>query len=626
MARHSLYSSTMRFTRHLSIVLALGLGACAGDDGMDPPVEDDLFGLDEIGAYMEAPPNSELASEMKFDQVLPAQFDLVETQSGIKSQGSRGVCSIFGSIALMEHLYISEGTITNPDFSEQFLQWSAKSELGSFPTSGGSNARSNIQALNRYGTVEEADWPYNPSPWGTSDDPECTGDDRPTKCYTQGEPPAAALMAQRWTIPRGRWINSSAESIKAHMFNTDTAVQAGGDFYYQAWGHGGSRIPRYSGYRQHGYVVAPNAEDIASSNEHRAGHSFLLVGWDDDLEVQAIDGEGNLAVDEAGEPIMQKGFFLFKNSWGTGWAQENPFGAGYGWIAYEYVEEHLSAYASGVPELMLTEACGDGVDNDRNGLADCADPACSADRSCMDPAGSYSSTETVAIPDNDEAGASSTIEVADGGTISGLSVDVDITHTYRGDLTVTLSKGGTSVTLVDGEGAGADDIVESFDVSDFDGEDAAGTWTLTVVDSANADTGTINGWSLTITRCAGGDCDSAPESSTYMNETLSVIPDDDSTGTTSTIEVSESQTITAVRATVNLTHPFMADLTVSLEKDGTTVELMSEEYVEDTMLVRTFTLDDFNGEDMAGSWNLTVVDTAARDEGTLNGWTLEVTH
>ncbi|MBO6938531.1 MAG: proprotein convertase P-domain-containing protein [Deltaproteobacteria bacterium] len=616
----------MRFTRHLSIVLALGLGACAGDDGIDPPIEDDNFGLDAIDGYLGAPDNSTLATEAKFDQVLPAQFDLVATQSGVKSQGSRGVCSIFGSIALMEHLYISEGTIANPDFSEQFLQWSAKSELGSFPNTGGSSARSNIQALNQYGTVEEADWAYESSPWGTSDDEACTGDSQPTRCYTNGEPPAAALMAQRWTIPRGRWINSSPESIKAHMFNTNTAVQAGGDFFYQAWIHGGSLLPRYTGYREHGYVLAPNAADIESSNTHRAGHSFLLVGWDDELEVQAVDAEGNLAVDEAGEPIMQKGFFLFKNSWGTGWATSNPHGAGYGWIAYEYVEDHLSAYASGLPELMLAEACGDGVDNDRNGLADCADPACSSDRSCMDPAGSYSSTETVAIPDNDPTGASSTIEVAEGGTISGLSVDVDITHTYRGDLTVTLSKGSTSVTLVANEGAGADDIVESFDVSDFDGEDAAGTWTLTVVDSANADTGNINGWSLTITRCAGGDCDSTPETSTFMNETLAVIPDDDATGATSSIEVGESATINAVRVTVNLTHPFMADLTVSLEKDGTTVELMSEEYVEDTMLVRTFTVDDFNGGDMAGTWNLNVVDTAPADEGTLNGWSLEVTH
>jgi subtilisin-like proprotein convertase family protein len=626
MARHLLYRSTTMRNRFLLplLLLALALGACTNDVESDPPIEDDLFGLDDPSAYPE--PDPTLPTEAKFDQVLPAQFDLVDTQSPVKSQGSRGVCSIFGSVALMEHLYISEGTLADPDFSEQFLQWSAKNEVGAFPNTSGSNARSNIQALSRFGTVVEMDWAYESSPWGEDDDAECTGDGQPTKCYTNGEPPAGALMAERWTIPRGRWINNSAESIKAHMFNSQTAVQAGGDFFYQAWGHGGSRIPRYRGYRDDGYVLAPNQADIDSSNEHPAGHSYLLVGWDDELEVQAVDGDGELAVDESGEPIMQKGFFLFKNSWGTGWATNNPFGAGYGWIAYGYVEEYLNAYASSVPEVMLTEACGDGVDNDMNALVDCADPACADDRSCVDPAGTYSSDELLDIPDNDATGVSSTIEVADGGTISGLSVDVDITHTYRGDLTVELSKGDTTVTLISGEGAGEDDLVRSFDVSGFDGQDAAGSWTLTVRDEAGADTGTLNGWALTITRCAGGDCDSAPESSTFTNDTLAVIPDDDATGASSAIEVADSGTIGAVRVTVNLTHPFMADLVVRLEKGDTNVELMREEYVDDSMLVRSFTLDDFNGQDMQGTWTLVAVDAAAADEGTLNSWTLEVTH
>ena len=615
----------MRTLRILpSLLLALAFGACATDVDDNPPtVENDLFGLDDPGSIVE--PDPSLPTEAKFDQVLPPEFDLVATQSSIKSQGSRGVCSIFGSIALMEHLYLSEGTLANPDFSEQFLQWSAKVELGSFPTDGGSNASSNIRALNRFGTVTEADWAYNPNPWGTSNNPECTGDSQPTECFTQGDPPEEALNAQRWTIPAGRWINNTAESIKAHMFNTNTAVQAGGDFYYQAWGHGGSKIPRYSGYRELGYVPAPNAEDVASSNEHRAGHSFLLVGWDDNLEVQAVDGEGKLAVDDAGEPIMQKGFFLFKNSWGTGWATQNPFGAGYGWIAYEYVEEYLSAYASALPEIMVGEVCGDGQDNDNNGAVDCADAACASDRSCMDPAGSYTSTQVVAIPDNDNTGVSTSIEVGQGGTISGLTVDVNITHPYRGDLVVELSKDGTTVTLFEKEEAGADDLVRSFDVAGFDGKEAAGVWTLTVRDTASSDEGTLNGWGLTITTCAGGDCGSTPDTVSYSNDTLSVIPDNDESGVSSTIAVSDSGTVAATRVTVSLTHPYMSDLTVRLEKDGASVELMSGESSTDTTLMRTFTIDDFNGQELAGTWTLVVVDGATRDEGTLNSWSLELT-
>ncbi len=618
--------------RTLNVLVALALGAtvaCGGDGGEPPRVEDDLFGLDDPDAVrMGAPSNDVLPDEGKADEVLPAQFDLVMTQSPIRNQASRGVCSIFGTIAYMEHLYIVEGTLLNPDFSEQFLQWSTKFETRAFTNTSGSNASTNLNTLRRYGTVFESDWPYETRPWSASDDPRCGDDEdaRPTVCFTNGEPPEAALRAQRWFLPSGgRWISSRSNSIKSHMFNTGTAVQVGGDFFYQAWGHGGSRIPRYSGYRDFGYVVAPNAEDIRSSNEHRAGHSFLLVGWDDELEVQAIDAEGNLAVDEDGNPVMQKGFFLFKNSWGTGWATRNPFGPGYGWISYDYVADHMSAYVAEAPELTLEEICGDERDNDFNGQTDCADAACASDRACIDPSGSYENTASVAIPDNDPAGATSTIEIAEGGTISGVTVEVDITHTYRGDLTVTLEKDGTVVTLFEREDAGADDLKRAFDVSGFDGMDAAGTWTLRVVDNARADTGTLNRWSLAITRCAGGDCGSMPSTITGSNDTLQVIPDNDETGVTSDITITDSGTIATVRVTVDITHSFIGDLTIRVSKDGgAETVLLTEELIEGTRLMRTFTVPELVGQDAAGTYTLRVADGAANDEGTLNAWSVEI--
>jgi len=618
---------TKHFLPALLLALACG-GGGSGDPTPPPMMESEDYPLSAVDPLFEgAPGNDELPEEGKADQTLPAQFDLVATQSPVKSQGSRGVCSIFGTTALMEHLYIVDGTLPMPDFSEQFLQWSSKVEYGSFQNTSGSSANVNINTLNRYGSVLESDWPYESQPWGSSDDEACTGDSQPVRCYTNGDPPAAALDARRWHIPRGRWINSRARSIKSHMFNTNNAVQAGGAFFYQAWNHGRTQLDRgteFRAYRDQGYILSPTQADIEdSSGERRAGHSYLLVGWDDELEVQRIGDDGELLFDESGDPVMEKGFFLFKNSWGTGWAGSNPHGAGYGWISYDYVEEHLTVYASGVPEVMIAEVCGDGRDNDFNGATDCADAACSGDRSCVDPAGSYENTTATPIPDNDSVGASSDIEVPDGGTISGVSVSVDITHTYRGDLTVQLVKGSTTATLFEREGAGDDDLVRTFDVSDFDGEDAAGTWTLRVIDNANADTGTLNGWSLTVTRCAGGDCGAMPEVSTYTNDTLFVIPDN-ATGE-SDIEVSESGDISAVRVTVDMTHTYFPELTVSLRHDDLTVELLHEEYFEGETLNRTFTLADFNGYDMNGTWTLVVTDGAAMDEGTVNSWSLEIT-
>jgi len=62
-----------------------------------------------------------------------------------------------------------------------------------------------------------------------------------------------------------------------------------------------------------------------------------------------------------------------------------------------------------------------------------------------------------------------------------------------------------------------------------------------------------------------------------------------------------------------------------VSKDGgTPVELLREEYVEDTVLVRTFPVDAFNGQPAAGSWTLHVADLAGGDVGTLNAWSLEI--
>ncbi|GAA59966.1 deseasin MCP-01 [Pseudoalteromonas sp. BSi20652] len=120
----------------------------------------------------------------------------------------------------------------------------------------------------------------------------------------------------------------------------------------------------------------------------------------------------------------------------------------------------------------------------------------------LQPAGlndfTYSSDENVSIPDNDPLGASSVITVADDLTIFGTSADVNITHTWSGDLVLTLTSAqGSEVTLQSNQGGSDDDIVKTFTSSAFNNEVATGDWTLHVEDTAGLDTGNINGWSLT---------------------------------------------------------------------------------------------------------------------------------
>lgn len=112
----------------------------------------------------------------------------------------------------------------------------------------------------------------------------------------------------------------------------------------------------------------------------------------------------------------------------------------------------------------------------------------------------YSNDDAVDIPDNDPAGISSVINVADPITLFGTSAYVNISHTWIGDLIVTLtSPAGTTATLHNQAGGSADNIDQSFSTDAFNGEIATGDWTLHVEDTVAADTGTLNNWSVTFT-------------------------------------------------------------------------------------------------------------------------------
>ena len=611
--------------------LVLALFGCAPEG--NPPEGSDDFPLSDVNPiYDDAPADRgmSLPVDGKADDVYPATFDLVASQSPIRSQGSRGTCSIFSTTALMEHLYIAEGTLENPDFSEQFLQWSAKVEVGAFTNTSGSSAQRNLEAINRFGIVEESVWPYENNEWGTSNDEACTGDSRPVRCYTNGDPSAEQLMATRYQLPRGRYINPRVESIKGHMVSTQTAVVVGGDFFYQSWNHGRSRLTTNSDYSAEGYVLSPNAEDrMDSSGDRRAGHSFLLVGWDDTLEVPRVDGEGNQIMGDDGMPEMEVGFFLFKNSWGTGrFGTRNPHGAGYGWISYRYVEAEMTAYGAGLPDApSRAEVCNDGTDNDRNGQTDCDDAACASDVACMTPADTLENNTVVAIPDNDPAGASTTIEVTEAGAISSLAVTVDITHSYRGDLTLRLVREGAvsgEAILVDQAGGAQDDIQATFNVTDFNGTDAAGTYRLLVVDNAGQDTGSLNSWSVDLTRCMS-DCGDTPTMrEPAVDSEATPLPDEATTQRTLTI--AEGGEIADISVTVDITHTYPADLAIRFQKaGGREFVLFIDNDGDEGGVRRTFDVPGYIGEDAAGDWTLTVVDRASGDEGTLNSWSIQIT-
>ena len=90
------------------------------------------------------------------------------------------------------------------------------------------------------------------------------------------------------------------------------------------------------------------------------------------------------------------------------------------------------------------------------------------------------------------------ITIPDSGTATSVSVSVDITHTWIGDLLVELvASNGTAITLHDRGGGSADDIVQTYE-PDFGGVSITGNWTLRINDNYGADPGVLNSWTLTV--------------------------------------------------------------------------------------------------------------------------------
>ena len=127
------------------------------------------------------------------------------------------------------------------------------------------------------------------------------------------------------------------------------------------------------------------------------------------------------------------------------------------------------------------------------------------------------------------ASITSSITVPTGGAITDVNVSINLTHTWMNDLNIFLiAPDGTEIELVDNTGGSGDPngVVTLDDeaassitnasapfvgtwrpniqaLSDLDGHDAAGKWTLRIHDDSGLDSGTLFDWSLEITTGSG---------------------------------------------------------------------------------------------------------------------------
>ena len=187
----------------------------------------------------------------------------------------------------------------------------------------------------------------------------------------------------------------------------------------------------------------------------------------------------------------------------------------------------------------------------------------------------FGDSPNIPIPDEDPTGISSIIDVPLSGTIQDINVNIEINHTWQGDIVAALSHDGTTVTLINNSGGTSvgcttsvfgyrsDDFgspgdplvlddsapvgIDCYDgPADFDGIDnyagpampheplaafnglnASGEWTLTVSDPLLQETGTLVSWSIDVTT-SSFDCNAntIPDDCELNEITLYTLSDD----------------------------------------------------------------------------------------------------
>lgn len=138
---------------------------------------------------------------------------------------------------------------------------------------------------------------------------------------------------------------------------------------------------------------------------------------------------------------------------------------------------------------------------------------------------SESSEPNIPIPDNTPSGVEDTIEIAGCNTVSEITADVAIHHSWRGDLIVRLTNPEGEQRVLKAQpgsapfGDSSDDLIGNFNdtldpvagemsqveaepIANFVGADGNGSWTMNVSDNHSGSTGTFVSWTLNL-ECGG---------------------------------------------------------------------------------------------------------------------------
>jgi immune inhibitor A len=237
------------------------------------------------------------------------------------------------------------------------------------------------------------------------------------------------------------------------------------------------------------------------------------------------------------------------------------------------------------------------------------------------------------IPDNNPAGVASVLHVTRSGMARSLKVNVDIDHTYIGDLRVELiNPQGERVLLHNKTGGQQNYLKRTYESSADDmlaplvGLPVNGDWTLRVSDLIGNDVGTLNSWGLEIELAARSLQISKEDNNAQA------IPDDNAAGIGSSLSFTEHGTVQTLDILVDIKHTYIGDLRVELvapsgrrailhnKTGGRTRDLLLQMNSGNSPELSLLT-----GEPIHGDWILRVADLEGLDTGSLQRWALQIT-
>ena len=222
------------------------------------------------------------------------------------------------------------------------------------------------------------------------------------------------------------------------------------------------------------------------------------------------------------------------------------------------------------------------------------------------------------IPDNSDSGLVDSIKVFKGGKATSVEVSVNIKHPYSGDLEIHLTAPSGKTAVLHGRtGSSKPNIVKVFgaqSTAKFIGESVKGDWSLTVKDFAPRDEGILQSWSLQIDN---GETKDASEIFTPEGKGKKLV---------SKQVCNVAGKVKNISASVDIKHPNVGNLEVTLVGPGKSVKLHKRSRVKKKNLKKTYKkeLASLIGTKANGVWTLEVTDSSAKDVGQVKSWNIDL--